>query len=461
MNPPASIPDSSRHLESQALCVFWMSLAGNALGAYDLQSVPVPWLTNALVVAFVPYLVLRTDQRIRVPGLRLVFLFGFWSVGVTLVNISLTDYSLLSPELMTTSYPVFIILRFLNILAFLGQLCLTFWLVERGYVERLIRITVSLGTIVAMVAVYVYVAQVLNLPELPRNRIGTGGGEQSIQFTYAFHRAMGTFREPSHLAEWLATPLVLSFLGLSERRILPSALMGLVLLLTGSLTGILGVALGLAIAVVVGSLGGAFFARVVKLAGQIGVLLVICYPLFFLVGVSYSDGHADLIGVLTDRIAPLVFGGGVAASNRDYVYQFVASTPIPWFGLGMGNCNLVFSDYFGISFVTSYLSLYINTLYATGYLGLLLLSSFLFVPILRYWRARGRHDSWRRTLLLGAYCSWLVVFAVHAEELTAMFGVIYAMAVCPLASPARARAVAVPCPGLTGIRRRESPLCEF
>ena len=94
--------------------------------------------------------------------------------------------------------------------------------------------TTAVGVLCAAMALYIYVAQLSGLPEPPRTRMGTGGDQQATTFTYAFHRAMGTFQEPGDLASWLVLPLFLSFLARGRYKNLGSiaiAALGSVLLL--------------------------------------------------------------------------------------------------------------------------------------------------------------------------------------------------------------------------------------
>jgi hypothetical protein len=253
--------------------------------------------------------------------------------------------------------------------------------------------------------------------------MGTGGEEQHVVFTYAFHRALGTFREPSHLAEWLLVPFFLGLLPHRARDLLWPMLIGLVVLLTGSLTGIGGAALGSGVAVAI--LNPLRFGTV-KTAFGLVFVLGISYVMFSLLAVSYGDGGVDLLQVVCDRVKPIL-EGGMGQSNRGPIYEYLESSPIPALGQGMGNATLCFSDYMGVDIVASFLSLYFNTLYSTGYVGFLLLCLYLLQPIWAMWRAPRVASKHRRLVFLAAYCSWLVVYAVHAEELSIMFATVYAM----------------------------------
>lgn len=200
--------------------------------------------------------------------------------------------------------------------------------------------------------------------------------------------------------------------------------MGLVLLLTGSLTGILSVLAGFGVALVLSptNLG----ARLMT-AFKLGAVGVVPYAVFQLLVKSNDSSSVSLFQVIIDRVMPLLFGGGLKASNRGYVYEFVESVPPPFWGHGIGNCNLVFSDYMGVPFITSMQSLYVNTLYSAGYPGLMMLVIAVAIPLVPlYTRPLDGIDPRNILLGLAGYFGWLVVFTVHAEELSVGFAIAYA-----------------------------------
>lgn len=403
--------------------VFTIALLGNGLAAYSVGPFPLPWIAQSLPLVYVPCLIIRNNRPLLVPGMGSLGLFTVWAAMVTFVQSQTYDYASLMPPLATTSYPVFLGLRFINLFAVAAQLYLTYYLLCNGYRHEVFKTLVTIGGIVALAAIYIYVAQVFTLWEPPRTRIGTQGEEQGTIFSYAFHRAMGTFREPSHLAEWMLVPFFVSLLQSQLRSFVWPMLMGSVILLTGSLTGILGGVLGFAIATLILN---PIRLSTLKLTVALVIIAGISYVLFSVLVVSYSDTNTDLFSVIWDRVRPIL-EGGMDATNRDYIYEYFATEPIPPLGQGLGNAGLYFSNYYGTELVASFLSLYFNTLYSTGYVGLALLSVFLLRPILAIRRISRGQDIQRKQILLAAYCSWLVVFAVHAEELSIMFVTIFAV----------------------------------
>ena len=143
-------------------------------------------------------------------GFRIFWLFFLWAMLVTAASTVSHDYASFMPLGATTPYPVFILLRFFTLLSFVASVYVALWLLQQGCREHVIKAVVTIGCFISVAALYIYAAQIYGLPELPRNRLGTAGGLQAIRFTYDFHRAIGTFREPSLLAAWLIVPLFLA-----------------------------------------------------------------------------------------------------------------------------------------------------------------------------------------------------------------------------------------------------------
>jgi hypothetical protein len=404
------------------LGAFALSVAGTALGAYNLGPVPVQWMAQLLVIGVAVLLGLR--HLYAVPGSGLFAVLVTWALVVTIANAAIGDFGMRMPPAATTSYPLFIVLRFMALFAFIAVVFITYWLLREGHRDRVVRILVIGGSMVAAAAIYIYVAQLYGWWEPLRSRLGTSGGEQPTVFTYAFHRALGTFREPSHLAEWLAVPLFLSFAHPGRTRYLHVMLIGTALLLTGSLTGILGVVAGLTGAIV---LTNPFRAGGAKLLLQVAGALALALAVFSRVAVSYVGEGAQLLEVIEERLAPVLMGGGMGASNRDYVFEYMASRPIPLVGEGLGNANIVFSEALGSPVVASFVSLYNNYLMSLGVVGVLLLAVFLLRPVVGALRIPPARRDVRLRLVLAGYLTWLLMFAVHSEEPAFMFGVVFAL----------------------------------
>lgn len=414
--------------------IFWcvlLLLLGDALDAYSLGGIPIQWIVRAGVIMLATWAAAARRLYI-VPGMSLLALLFVWSGIVTSVNVLIGGYDELVPLLGTSSYPLFIFLRLSAVLAFIATASLVYWLAANGYRGEMIKAIGYLGVAVSLVALYVYLAQVFGLPELARTRVGTGGGEQVLRFTYPFQRAMGTFREPSFLGEWLVVPFFMSLGANGKIALLLSATIGGAILLTGSLTGFLGVGLGFVFA---------FFStrpiRKAHLRTLLVLLLAVTFSAlaFSWIAVGQNVQDFSLWQTVTGRIQPILVSGP-QASNRGYVYEFMAQSPIPVFGVGVGHANLTLTHYLGSDAVASFLSLYMNYLYSTGIVGAAMLATFLAWPLRKLVAARGQAYS---LTIVAAYVSYLVMFAVRAEELTAMFGVAFALFVHSNRAVAQAR----------------------
>jgi hypothetical protein len=117
----------------------------------------------------------------------------------------------------------------------------------------------------------------------------------------------------------------------------------------------------------------------------------------------------------------------VSASNRGYVYEFFGQNPPPLLGLGLGNANIYFSDLAGSELVSSFLSLYLTTMYAAGVPGFVLLVLFLAWPVLRMRTSRAASRNREHAATLMGYLAYLAAFALAPEELTVPFGIVAAL----------------------------------
>lgn len=404
------------------VAVFTALFAGTALAAYAVGPIPIQWLVQLTAIGVAGFLIL--GRRLPpVPGLGpFPWLLG-WAAVVTLGNAMLRDYPALMPELATSPYPVYVALRFMNLLSFAGAAALTYWVVRRGHREVMLRRIVWIGGATALMGIYIYFAQVNGWWEPGRTRVGTTGGAQTTVFAYAFHRAMGTFREPSHFAEWLVMPFLLSFTYRGRGRIVFIGVMAGALLLTGSLTGIAGVVGGLGGAVV---LGNPFRPKRLKMVASLVLAGVLGLVAFNALVVGKGDNPTNVIQVFSDRIAPIL-EGGMGESNRGFVFEYTASKPVPLVGAGMGNGNLIFTSETGSPSISSLLSLYINTWFSLGIPGVALVVLLVGLPVLKLARQRRYRTQPELMPLMAAYLGWLLMFTVHSEELTLTFGILFGL----------------------------------
>jgi len=392
----------------------------HALGAYSLGQIPIQWLAQMGIVALTIWIFARQTVKLA-PGFSLLMAFTLWALVVALINLE-TDAAHLMPQRGSTSYLGYLALRFLIIWSFLATVFCAYWLCRHVGVWKLSEDLSNVGVLISLFAFYIYLAQVYGWPEPPRLRSGTGGGAQTTTFTYAFHRAMGSFREPSHLAEWLVLPF---FLSLTLRRL--SAVKSIIILgailLSGSMTGIVAIGVGLLAASFLHlSRPGDLTWRWLRVGAPLGLAGIV-----FSLLVSRGQGFQSLTDTIWLRLRPVFFEMDAQQTNRDYVYNYLNNNPVSFVGEGLGNANLVFTHSLKVDATASFLNLYVNVLYSLGIIGLALLLVTILYPVVLKLITRQREVDGRQLYLWAAYLGWLVIFVAHAEELSVHFGIGYAM----------------------------------
>ncbi|MEX2113680.1 MAG: hypothetical protein WD845_10870 [Pirellulales bacterium] len=419
----STLPDDL--LTRTALRVYTCSLVGETLQGYAPRGVPLPWIAQCATVGFVALLLLEA-RPVRVPGLTALALLLAWGAVVSLANSIGGEYAPLMPYYGTTPYPLFIALRLVSLAAVGAQIYLVYWLLSRGGVEVVVNRTLVVAAAVAGYAIYVYVAQQYGLPVPPKTRLGTSGAEQAGVYTYAFHRAVGTFQEPGDLASWLVLPFFLNFFRRDRVVSVRAALIGSALFLTGSLAAIVGSMAGFVVAMV---LVWPFRYFNLTRVAQAGVAVGLAALLFKYVAVANDGGSTDLLGVLVDRLRPIL-SDGIEVSNRDYIYEYVAQTPFPLLGVGLGNANLLLTLTLGSAVTVSFLSVYFATLYATGYVGLALLLAFLLAPlrsVVSFRLSQTPTHASSLVALTAVFVAYVVMMGFRAEEIPMSFGTVYGM----------------------------------
>lgn len=415
---------------------WWIILVCNVLDAYSVGPIPIPWLGQVASIGVATYLAFSEPIRLP-PGGILWPLLMVWGISLSLCQGFLEDYASMMPSLATTSYPVFITLRMLSLLSTTSTIIIGCFLLQNGQREFLIRQAIQLGLVAALFAIYVYVAYRFGWPEPPRTRVGTFGGNQATTFTYAFHRALGSFREPSLMASWMTTPLLLCFVNSRRPAWIPALCIMMAILLSGSLSGVMGLVLGAGIGFVALYPFGIMPVRM--LFGG-GLLFAIAGMAFSLLAVANDNGSTQITAVLWERVEEML-DQGASGSNRAYIYETLESTPVPWIGEGFGNSNLVFSRDYNADVVVSFLSLYLSFQYSIGWPGFTVLMLALIAPILlaRHWASQGTHDQRQAAwVLTAAYVAWLAYYIVLFEETQTMFAVTYVLlAIAPPRAPGK------------------------
>lgn len=391
----------------------------SALSSYALLGIPIQWLGLAFSCAIFILMLFKKNfliSKIHLP----LYLFVMWSFFVTLISMPFNTFPM--PSLATSGYEIFIFLRLLKLIAFLSIFIITIKVMEIYGYRNITKHIINLGFFIAIYSFYTYFATLYNLPELPRNRLGTGGAEAVTSFTYDFHRATGTFLEPSHLGEWLSLPFLLSFIIQERLIIFKRVTMGIVILLTGSFGTILSIILGLCLTVLILLVDLRRNALMLSMLKYIFVATLLIIISFLLINILLSGIFIDQLG---ERLSSLT-EFGLVGSNRGYVYLFLANNPVPITGYGLGFSNLFLTNISGGTAMMSFLSLYINTLYSSGIIGFIILIVALFYPLFLIIINSSRNKKSDVFYIVWAYITLLILFIVNMEELTVTFAISYA-----------------------------------
>ena len=198
--------------------LFSIGLFLSALGSMAVYSLPLPWIGFLLLAtAWLSTIVFLGKFNYSI----FILLFFFFSINIFLSIYNYDFYNTKFPSNTTSSYQIYILLRYLKLICFFATISIIIWLCRLGYEKRIHKFIVWLGVLVSVYAIYIYLAQINGLPELlPRNRIGTNMNINDLGLVFeGNHRAMGSFLEPGHLSAWLVVPFILS-VGLSKKNLI-------------------------------------------------------------------------------------------------------------------------------------------------------------------------------------------------------------------------------------------------
>lgn len=140
----------------------------------------------------------------------------------------------------------------------------------------------------------------------------------------------------------------------------------------------------------------------------------------------YYFAAIDFLGAIAPRLVTFM-EYGVEASNRAYVYKYLTSQVPPMLGYGLGNANLIFSEFRGSNLVSSHISLFVNQWFSLGVIGFGLMLLFVLFPVFSRRVLKSASNTTSGAVLLASIVTWFVCFVGHSEELTVMFAVIYGL----------------------------------
>jgi len=427
------------------LILFAVALGCYVLQAYSIFHVPIPWIGSVLAALGGCAVIRDKTNRffLFTCGILLVSLVC-WYGAVNLIHLPTQVDSRVYTGAGMVSYAQFVGLRFFTIVVFFLATALVFHLVIAGLLTATIRVTVWIGAIASFYALCEYFLYGTGFALIERTRAGAFGTEgQPIYFTYAFHRAVGTFIEPSHLGVFLIIPtlLGLSLKSFFESRVLPVLTMS-TLLLTGSLTAILSVIAGV-IAAFVGFWIVAGWRRAAKCVLLFTIIAIIGWVIFVVSVRVYTASESSLhqahtgsaTGFVVRRASSLIVDG-MDTTNRAYIYRAIMADSLPIVGYGLGNAYVVLSHLVGIPQIASFLNLYLNALYSGGIVAVILTIGYLLLPLILWFFLpfRIKFDL-GNFYIFATYMAWLVVYCGLFDEFHVVFGIPYALLLASVVTP--------------------------
>lgn len=386
------------------------------LEAYTIGPVPLSWLSSIALILSAGLIL--SGSRVFIPIMPVALLAFYLGVGV----FSILWYNAWNsvpemPFLATSSYPIFVALRVVNILAFISALISAYALVRSGLLDEFMAAHRKLLVFVTIAALYIYIAQITGGWEPPRNRTGTGGQDfisEGVSFSYLFHRATGTFREPSHMAEFLSAACLLAFADRGSSRFFRFQWVFFIavilcLIHSGSVLGLIAFSAGLPVFL---------FSRRKRLLLVPAALLIVLPPALIAANAMFG---VDFLAAVVPRIEALI-SAGVSGTNRSSIYEAAQTLQLRAIGYGFGNVSLLMSQITASDLVTPVLNLFLAILLDTGPVGLLAVTIVFLAPFAYFFRS-GPHDP----VFLGAlaaHVSWIIAGIGRIPELTSMHGVV-------------------------------------
>lgn len=384
------------------LSLYGLLVLFSALDSYTFFHVPFPWIAKALCfILLVP--VFKQLKLFNFPYFKLFLIIIAWSICITVYNYFQFDPSRLKNIELSTKFHVFITLRVFNWIAILTLIGVTYYLLKQGYKEVILKMLVLIGVFIALFAIYNYVASVFGFFEPIRNRMGTAGGMQATVFWAgkgSYHRALGSFREPSFLAMWLIAPLFFASSIKSRLADVAFFVIALAMIMSWSLGIILTVVATILfgfIVLFVKKISSKEFLvskeqykKLGKIIGLFVIAFIIAHSIELMVQhlshkkvatqhvvkasteiksrtVKVNNPQAAILNnqsksalpknnAITAQPAPMsglfifndrlfkLFQGGILKSNRGYVVQHALSHPPSVFGWGLGISNIILTN---------------------------------------------------------------------------------------------------------------------
>lgn len=361
------------------------------LDAFAVMGVPMPWL--GLVMCMVAGM---SNRIMPFP----ILTYSFASLVITLCIVTIINGSNIVPN-------GYILFRLLNMIGFAIVVnFVTLSSSSRQGAEALEGHVLHIGLVVAVIAIIIFLMHRFGLGDLPRNRMGTGGFEQAIIFTFETgeesNRALGTFREPSFLALSLILP---ASIAVKNKKWASVVVMLLALYLTYSLGTMIALAAGIVLTMLV------FLGAPNLLRGGV----IICMLGALVAGVEAMGWIAD--SPLRKRL-DLLSSFNLLETSRGYVYEnlyLVSDSLIA--GGGIGRFAFSLGQLMGSQYPISSLNLFLTILSSGGVIALCLIIVWFVLPNVMMRRLRSYVSTRHALLILLPLNVFGVLYTSTFEEL--------------------------------------------
>lgn len=361
------------------------------LDAFAVLGVPLPW------IGLVMCIVAGVSNRIM-PLPILNYTFSFLIITLCIVT------AINGLKFVPLGYISF---RLLNMIGFAVVVNLVMISsTSRQGAEALERYILRIGVVVAAIALIVFLMHRFGLGDLPRNRMGTGGFEQAIIFTFETgeesNRALGTFREPSFLALSLILP---ASIAVKNKQWVSVAVILLALYLTYSLGTMIAIVVGIVLTMFV-LLGAPKLLRGVVIIGVMGAIVA---------GFEAMGWISD--SPLRQRL-DLLSSFNLLETSRGYIYENLDLVSDSFLaGGGIGRFAFSLGQLMGSQYPVSSLNLFLTILSSGGVLALCLILVWFVVPNIMMRRVRGYVSTGHALLILLPLNIFAVLYTSTFEEL--------------------------------------------
>ncbi len=179
---------------------FLLGLVFVSFDAYTIFNFPIPWIGQSLLF----FWVIINFKQMEIPSKSILMIFFVLLPGslTTFFNIYKIDI-------------LYVSLRLFNIVSFLFLFFYFSKIQDLKFLDKLNKSIKTLLVLLSVTVIYIFLAQLFDLPEPLRNRANTSFFANSKQSTFWLsqpHRAMGTFREPSFVVAFLFPLFYISIL---------------------------------------------------------------------------------------------------------------------------------------------------------------------------------------------------------------------------------------------------------